>query len=64
MGAVMEDERYFPDHKRFEPQRYIDDPSLNEKVMPFSLGKRQCLGESLARMELFLIFVTLLQTYK
>ena len=77
-GAVMEDEKYFPNANEFNPQRFIDDPSLAEKVrlhdisvayctlqvMPFSLGKRQCLGESLARMEIFLVFVTIMQKYR
>lgn len=33
------------------------------QVVAFSLGKRQCLGESLARMELFLVFVSLLHHF-
>ena len=58
------DEELFPNPKRFRPERYIENPSLIDKVSAFGLGKRQCLGESLARMELFMIFVTILQHFE
>ena len=32
-----------------------------ETVIPFSTGKRQCPGEGIARAEIFLFFVGLLQ---
>ncbi|CAG0896471.1 unnamed protein product [Darwinula stevensoni] len=56
------DPNYWPDPEKFDPGRFLNsDGSLKTKVpsfLPFALGKRQCLGESLARMELFL-FVTI-----
>lgn len=50
---------------KFEPARFI----VNEKAqkpdyfIPFSVGRRMCLGDLLAKMEVFLFLVGLLQQY-
>lgn len=64
--AIHNDPRYFPDPKQFRPERFLDatgNLAKLESVLPFSVGKRVCLGESLARMELFLIITSLLAKY-
>ncbi|XP_078698409.1 cytochrome P450 2D6-like [Branchiostoma floridae x Branchiostoma belcheri] len=61
------DPAYWPDPDRFHPGRFLDAEGnvINkpESFMPFSGGRRECLGEQLARMELFLFFSTLLQSF-
>uniref|UniRef100_A0A8R1DLN8 Cytochrome P450 n=1 Tax=Caenorhabditis japonica TaxID=281687 RepID=A0A8R1DLN8_CAEJA len=66
ISTVMTDEKVFPDPYCFNPERFIDENGKFKKceqVIPFSIGKRQCLGEGLARMELFLFFANLFHRY-
>ena len=57
----------FPDPKVFKPERFLDESGHLkhvEQLIPFSVGKRQCLGEGLARMELFLFVANIFNQYK
>ena len=36
----------------------------NDRVVPFGIGKRRCLGELLGKMSLFKFFTALIQKYE
>uniref|UniRef100_A0A914XRM1 Cytochrome P450 n=1 Tax=Plectus sambesii TaxID=2011161 RepID=A0A914XRM1_9BILA len=66
LSALLMDPDVFPQPHSFLPERFLAaDGSVKrvDELIPFGMGKRQCLGESLARTELFLIFVTLMQKF-
>ncbi len=68
LANVLIDERFFPEAERFNPDRFLNVDGKTQKnlefVVPFSLGKRSCMGESLAKMELFLALGTLIQKFR
>ncbi|XP_063420227.1 cytochrome P450 2C31-like [Mytilus trossulus] len=67
LDSVAFDENLFPDAHSFKPERFIDENGRlcgQDKVLSFSLGRRVCLGEALARMELFLYITSLVQRFE
>ena len=67
LGAVHMDPEYWGDPEEFRPERFLTaDGSVrhDERVIPFGIGKRFCLGLTLARMEMFMLFTCLLQRFR
>ncbi|GMT02455.1 hypothetical protein PENTCL1PPCAC_24629 [Pristionchus entomophagus] len=67
---LMANDSLFENPEEFRPERYITDDgktlrkNLVERTIPFSIGKRVCAGEGLARVELFLGLTSTFQHFK
>ena len=56
---MMYNPEFFPEPETFKPERFLDETGKfvnDEHVVPFGIGKRYCLGKSLADKEYFLFF--------
>ncbi|GMR45147.1 hypothetical protein PMAYCL1PPCAC_15342, partial [Pristionchus mayeri] len=67
---LMANDPHFVNPQEFRPERYLNDDGvalrrdLVERTLPFSLGKRVCARESLARAEIFLGLTAIIQHYR
>uniref|UniRef100_A0A673AT64 Cytochrome P450 2K1-like n=1 Tax=Sphaeramia orbicularis TaxID=375764 RepID=A0A673AT64_9TELE len=67
LASVLYDESEWESPHTFNPAHFLDEESKfikRDAFLPFSAGRRVCLGESLAKMELFLFFTSLLQHFR
>ncbi|NXV72319.1 CP2K6 protein, partial [Atlantisia rogersi] len=66
LASVLRDKSQWEKPDIFYPENFLDSEGKfvkKEAFMPFSTGRRICAGETLAKMELFLFFTSLLQRF-
>ena len=68
LWAIHHDEALWEEPEQFKPSRFLDETGNKlvnkDRLMAFGFGKRSCLGESLANLEMFLHTVGILQRFK
>ncbi|KOC66607.1 Cytochrome P450 18a1 [Habropoda laboriosa] len=67
LHAVHMDPELWEKPEEFRPSRFLSVEGKVQKpeyFMPFGVGRRMCLGDVLARMELFLFFSSLMHTFE
>uniref|UniRef100_A0A8D0HMY1 Cytochrome P450 family 2 subfamily AC member 70 n=1 Tax=Sphenodon punctatus TaxID=8508 RepID=A0A8D0HMY1_SPHPU len=66
LASVLYDESQWEKPHTFYPEHFLDSEGKfvkKEAFLPFSAGRRICAGETLAKMELFLFFTSLMQRF-
>lgn len=64
--SVHHDPNIWVEPNQFQPSRFLNDEGEYQSskfVIPYSIGKRACIGEGLARIEIFIFLTTILRSF-
>ncbi|XP_072013000.1 cytochrome P450 2U1-like [Amphiura filiformis] len=64
--GVHTDPHLWEEPDQFKPQRFLDSAGnlvVPKHLIPFSVGRRSCIGEKIAKLELFIFFTHMLQKF-
>ncbi|KAL3862687.1 hypothetical protein ACJMK2_008640 [Sinanodonta woodiana] len=67
INSVLSDPKVWGDPENFRPERFVNEEGTllkPDEFIPFFTGRRNCIGESLARMEIFLFISALVQRFE
>jgi len=66
MGCIYllhQREDVYPEHHKFKPERFLAKEFSPYEFFPFGGGKRRCIGEALAKLEMKLVLATTVANY-
>ena len=64
---IMNDPTYWRNPSQLRPERFLDDAGnfvKDERLIPYLVGRRQCLGLNLAQTEIFLFLTNLVREFQ
>ncbi|KAK3593222.1 hypothetical protein CHS0354_002756 [Potamilus streckersoni] len=67
LDSIFHDRDIFKDPGEFRPERFLDSSGQvikPEEFIPFSCGRRICIGEKVAQMELFIFLTSMMQKFQ
>ena len=70
LWGFMKDPDHWEDPLMFRPERFLDETEMGlevnkrERFVPYGMGRRICMGESLAKDTLFIFVTTLIKNLK
>ncbi|XP_055608121.1 probable cytochrome P450 305a1 [Uranotaenia lowii] len=67
LKSVHMDPEYWQKPEEFNPERFFDQNGNlvhSERLIPYSLGKRKCLGDTLAKASIFSFFVGVMERFE